>query len=65
MSSKHDLSDFVLDKYNLHISARYNKIDEDMVIYVNDDFKHKVMCNISKEIEDCVEPIFIEIAVKK
>ena len=56
MPNNHDLSDFVLDWYTLHTSSRNS--------YVNDEFSQKVICNISKVIEDCMKTMFLEIVVK-
>jgi len=64
MSNKYDLSYFVLGRYTLHTSYRNSKTGGGVTIHVNDGFNQKVMCNISKVIEDCMETIFIEIAVK-
>jgi len=51
MPNKHDLSDFVLDRYTLHPLSRNSKIGGYVAIYVNDDFNQKVnviMLKLSK-----------------
>ena len=58
ISSKYDLSDFVLDMYNLHTSSRNSRTDAGVAVNVNDDFNQKAVCNISKIIENCMETIF-------
>jgi len=64
MPSKHELSDFVLDKYSLNTSSRNSQTGGGFAIYVNNGFNQKVMCNISKVIEYFMQFILIGIAVK-